>query len=382
MRRNASVAVVAGLAILLFSGIVLADAGGFFQELGSGYGRATTYQIGLGDLDGDGDLDAVFANQGIHDSRVLLNDGTGFFAYTDQRLTRQGHGVGIGDLDADGDLDLFITCAHYSNRGKPSRVYFNNGTAMFTESEQDIGDTNVSGNSVQLVDIEGDGDLDAYVAYMTVPDGAFISRLYLNDGHGLFAPFGEDLPFWATLVDLDLDGDVDALVQDSGVGYRVMTNDGTGGLEETWRLEDTEAKFGKSDAVVADLDGDGDLDILDTNGTWFDPGPSILLRNDGESGYTKAEPDLPTMKAAWLLHADFDGDDHPDLFLSLIADNDQLWLGDGTGGFTDSGVRLGKDHSRGAAAGDLDGDGDLDVFVPVYGFAGGPNRVWENVSGE
>jgi hypothetical protein len=62
----------------------------------------------------------------------------------------------------------------------------------------------------------------------------------------------------------------------------------------------------------------------------------------------------------------------------LQAEHNQLWLGDGSGGFVDSGVRLGCTDSRGAAAGDVDGDGALDVFVPVYGLTGGPNIVWRN----
>jgi hypothetical protein len=48
---------VAGLAGLLASFVVFADTDGFFRELGSGYGQATTFQVALGDLDGDGDLD-------------------------------------------------------------------------------------------------------------------------------------------------------------------------------------------------------------------------------------------------------------------------------------------------------------------------------------
>ena len=70
------------------------------------------------------------------------------------------------------------------------------------------------------------------------------------------------------------------------------------------------------------------------------------------------------------------------MFLPLLSGSDQLWLNDGHGTFVDSGVRLGGDHSSGAAAGDLDGDGEIDVFVPIYGFTGGPNIVWRNVSDE
>ena len=87
------------------------------------FGYTETFQVALGDLDSDGDIDAVFANMADNHSAVWLNDGAGQFEVTDQQLTQQGHGLDIGDLDGDGDLDIFITCAHYNGAGKPSVVY-------------------------------------------------------------------------------------------------------------------------------------------------------------------------------------------------------------------------------------------------------------------
>lgn len=159
-----------------------------FTRYGQVYGTAPTYQVALGDLDSDGDLDAVFANMGFNASRVLLNDGQASFTYTDQELTEQGHGIAIGDLDADGDLDLFICCAGYIvdsiTYNKPSRIYLNDGEAHFTDTGQDLGDTELSGTSVQLIDVDTDGDLDAHVNYYQDPNTT--GRIYLNDGHGSY----------------------------------------------------------------------------------------------------------------------------------------------------------------------------------------------------
>ena len=119
MKRQLLAASCLALALSL---LTFANAS-LFAPLGDGYGSTTTFQIVLGDLDGDGDLDAVFTNQGIARSRVLLNDGMGIFDDTDPKLTTQGHGADLGDLDSDGDLDLFILV--YGMGGGPNVVWRN-----------------------------------------------------------------------------------------------------------------------------------------------------------------------------------------------------------------------------------------------------------------
>ncbi|MBU1048651.1 VCBS repeat-containing protein [Candidatus Bipolaricaulota bacterium] len=368
--------------LLLLSAKVFGEDVLFFEAKDDGYGRATTFQVVLGDVDGDGDLDAVFANQGSFPSRVLLNNGAGQFTYTEQLLTGNGHGAGLADLDGDGDLDLFITCAYAFGISKPSRVYFNDGTGTFTDSGQDLGDTALSGNLVQLVDIDHDGDVDAFVAYLTVPGMDFISHVYLNDGMGTFSLSDYAFAYGTLFEDLDGDGDVDAFIKQTGIGYAVQMNDGAGTFAETWQYEDTVTSYEPWNAVFGDFDKDGTIDILDANGSATTAGPTRLFLNDGHEGYQVTDPGIPDAKAAWPVVADFNRDGHLDVFLSLTSDFDQLWLGVGSGHFIDSGVRLGRADSRGAAAGDVDSDGDLDLFVPVYGFVGGPNRLWLNVFGE
>ncbi|MCP4727636.1 MAG: hypothetical protein GY863_21535, partial [bacterium] len=70
-----------------------------------------TYQIALGDIDNDGDPDAVLSNMGSNDSQVLINGGKGNFSDSGEELTQEGHGVELGDLDSDGDLDFIMSCA-------------------------------------------------------------------------------------------------------------------------------------------------------------------------------------------------------------------------------------------------------------------------------
>jgi hypothetical protein len=370
---------VLGTLLVMWCGLLLVgqtDSPSPIQFSAAGeYGRATTFQIVLGDLDGDGDLDAVLANQGSFDSRVLLNDGTGQFAMTDQLLTRNGHGIDLGDLDGDGDLDIFIACAYAFGRSLPSKIYFNDGHAHFTDSGLDLGDTSISANLVQLVDVDADGDLDAFVAYLTLAR-EFMSHVFLNDGAGRFSKSEYDFPFGTLFQDLDGDGDVDAFIKEPESMYRALINDGHGTFVEAWRMDCAFLQYEPFSIAFGDVDGDGDVDAVDTNGTWTQAGQTSLLLGDGHGAFEIRTTELPSTYAAWPILSDFDRNGTLDVFLSILNQDNQVWLNDGAGQFTDCAVRLRGLGSCGPGVGDLDGDGDLDLFVPSYGTTGGASIVW------
>jgi predicted lipoprotein with Yx(FWY)xxD motif len=337
-----------------------------------------TFQIVLGDVDSDGDLDAVFSNMGSHHARVWFNDGLGTFTPSDQELTAQAHGIGIGDFDADGDLDLFITCAHYGSPGtwrkEPSRVYLNDGTGHYTDSGQDLGDLDSSGNSVDLVDIDTDGDLDAVLRYFE-EDHA----VYLNED-GVFTRSTISFPYERELRwgDLDADGDTDVFFKTPGVGYGVALNDGAGQFSDAWTMPDDSATHGYRSVGLADFEGDGDLDALVTNGWQADATPVIALRNDGTGQFAADVYDLPVVAWSWVEFGDLTGDGFPDAYLASFGEPDQVLINDGAGQFSDSGLALDRFLStRGLDLGDLDGDGDLDVFVAQFARSG-LNMIWFN----
>jgi hypothetical protein len=123
------------------------------QELGAG----ETFSISLGDLDGDGDLDAVVANY-QKPCQVWTNNGTGVFSAAQAMgESKTGHGVALGDLDGDGDLDVFVAL----NEEK-DQVWLNDGSGNFTDSNQRLGNAEDHSPSVSLVDVDNDGDLDAF----------------------------------------------------------------------------------------------------------------------------------------------------------------------------------------------------------------------------
>jgi hypothetical protein len=185
----------------------------------------------LGDLDGDGDLDAFIANSAHLDeamemadfdpNEVWLNDGQGVFSDSGQRLGAQrSYSIALGDLDGDGDLDAFV-----GNLGA-DEVWLNDGNAGFTDSGQTF--NNSLTRYVYLADLDGDGDLDAFLGSDTV------GRIWFNDGQGSFKVTGQRLSYsWDSAValgDVDGNGTVD-VVAGKLDSAKVWFNDGTGRMK-------------------------------------------------------------------------------------------------------------------------------------------------------
>ncbi len=330
-----------------------------------------TRAVSLGDVDGDGDLDAVVAN--FYQDRLLLNDGVGLF--TDFAGTNvpmadsQTGGVALGDVDGDGDLDAFV-----GNDGQ-DRLLLNGGTGRFTDVTTTglpaILDTTTA---VAFGDVDGDGDLDAFAANGV--SGMQPSRLYLNGGTGVFTDVTASnlaVPVSSALAvalgDLDGDGDLDALVGNNGQD-RVFLNGGAGVFADATATNLPSNMFATSSAVVlADVDGDGDLDAF--FGGWT--GSDRLYQNAGSAIFTDVTAgNLPVPWDQTIAAAlgDVDGDGDADALVGNTATypgaQDRLYLNSGSGSFTDvTGANLPvvSDMTYAVALGDVDGNGNLDALV-------------------
>lgn len=336
---------------------------------------AFTRHILLYDLDLDGDLDAVFANCTSHHSRIWLNDGRGNFSITKQILSEQAHGIDAGDLDGDGDIDLFITCHYYVENGEPrhrsSRVYLNDGKARFVDNGQELGDSLLSGNVVKLNDIDGDGDLDALVNYYREPN-----KIFLNDGKGRFALSDFSYPGESDFGDLNGDGTLDILARTRGAGFEFWSGNGDGTFTKFWERADSALQFGLSH--FCDLDRDEDLDIILTDFSLSERLPTRVWFNDGNSHFSEGAS-LPGVFRGTVSFGDLNNDGYPDAVATNHDAKAQIWLNDGSGTLVDSGIRLGasSDRHESAAVGDIDGDGDQDIFLAEG--RGGRNTIWFNM---
>ncbi len=341
---------------------------GHFVDSGQNLGSFNSYGVALGDVDGDGDLDAFGGNGNNQPDKVWLNDGTGIFSDSGQNLGNlRSEGVDLGDLDGDGDLDAFVT-----SWGQPNKVWLNDGTGVFADNGQNLG--NSHSVRVALGDVDGDRDLDAFVG-----NGHGEPNLvWLNDGTGHFADSTQRLGNVSTghvaLGDLDGDGDLDAFVGNYGASDRVWLNNGTGVFGDSGQRLGSEGSLG---VALGDLDGDGDLDAFVVHR--LEQQPDEVWLNDGRGYFTDSDQRLGNFVSNDVTLGDLDGDGDLDAVIGNISDQaNEVLLNDGTGAFIDSGQRLGNSYSLKAALGDLDSDGDLDAFVANFGQA---NRVWLNQPG-
>ena len=356
---------------------------------------------------------------------LFRNDGKGQFADVTAAsgLRARGWGMGtcIADYDNDGFQDIYVTAFG------PNVLVRNNGDGTFTDvtAGAGVGDTRWSTNCA-FADYDRDGDVDLYVANylafseVTIPRrGASANcrylgidvmcgprdlvgepdALYRNNGDGTFTDVTRatgivdpgHYGFGVIFSDLDGDSWPDIFVANDSVPNLLFRNNRDGTFSETGLASglalngDGKPQAGMG-ADAADYDGDGRLDVFVTN---FSQDYNTLYRNSAEGFFLDvshetgvATPSIPYL--GWGTgFADFDNDGLLDIFVAnghVYPDIDRFGLGTkylqrkqlfrnlGKGRFRDASEEVGaglliEKSSRGAAFGDIDNDGDIDVLV-------------------
>ena len=278
---------------------------------------------------------------------------SGFVQARDEAGSDRSTSCDAGDLDGDGDIDFVI--GRDGSLGVALRV--RNGLGEYPLSgNSPVGTDDV--RDVALGDIDGDGDLDLITGVV----GA--NRVYTNDGTGAFTDtlqlLGTGITLSVALGDLDGDGDLDLVSgNDFSTPVRTYTNDGTGVFSPT--LENL-GGFDTTDLALGDVDGDGDLDVL--AGNKGNNVPNEIWVNDGSGGFTLGSAVLTTQTTRVGL-GDIDGDGDLDAVIAVTGQN-EVSFNDGQGNFGPTAQVFSNGDHRGLALHDFDEDGDLDALLTKF----------------
>ena len=214
---------------------------------------------------------------------------------------------------------------------------------------------------VKLVDMDHDGDLDAVATHEINGGGVDV---FLNDGAGHFAAprFTSTITSpWVHVV-ADFNGDTypDVISSSDGTNgnpptLRFLTNDGTGGLT---LVPTFSVPFGGY-LEAGDIDRDGDQDVVFVTRE----GNVALLRNDGAGNFAAPVTIVPATRGFFGAFADYNGDNRPDLIVTLGAAGYGVVLADATGGFLAPVVHAVPGGVNFGSAADLNGDGHLNLLL-------------------
>lgn len=356
---------------------------------------------------------------------LYQNNGDGTFTDITEsaKVGDTGYGMGcvFADYDGDGFVDLYVT-----NYGE-NVLYRNNGDSTFTDVTQTAKVTcSLWSASASFADYDSDNNLDLYVCnYVnydlvkfqqqkeeSLQSGKLVPNalnptvfkpqdnvLYRNNGDGTFTDVTETAGVAASggrsmqsiFSDFDEDNDLDLYVANDTSENHIYRNEGNGTFTDV-SAESWAADFrGSMGLTAGDYDTDGDIDLFISH--WIDQ-EYVLYRNllkedENAKGIRFVDESYSAMLAEVTLKEigwgtalfDYDNDGDLDIFVAngstfqkleqpevLIPQHNQLFRNEGDGTFTDvsksTGIRtIPPRVSRGAAFGDYDNDGDVDIFI-------------------
>lgn len=331
-------------------------------------GISYTSDIACGDVTGDGAVDIVVAYAGNDHVTLYAASGSSWIAHqVGPVYENEPESVKLVDMDADGDLDV-LTAVFYAD----SVVWYENGNGVGTSWYRRVIDDSLEyARDAVAADLDGDGDLDvAAVGYFSNTVAWYQNRVIhraIDYGDPVSVRTGLGEPRGVELGDINRDGFTDMVVAEwSAATITVLlglNHAGTTWLEQTLSSSST----GVRDVALGDMDGDGDLDVVSasvgSDQVWW-------WENDGTAapGWT-SHPVLNGFNGAHCAEpVDIDGDG--DLDLAVVAyDGDEVAWVENVNGLGTSWTKYtitSPDGPHDVVVGELNGDGAPDLAFTAY----------------
>jgi len=314
----------------------------------------------LADLNADDHQDAFLVTNQMH--RIIFNDGTGNFT-SNRELLMRNYVLALGDLHGNGSLDAILVNFEEGEMGGELITECAEVPSDFVFPAHSEGATS---QVFAFRDGNRDGIPEDFIAGCCGGGTMMMNYATLFSNHR--SCLGTEYPMAAALGDLNGDGTLDAFLAkartrtQATVSNQIWLNDGLGNFADSGqRLGNVESYS----VVLDDLNGDSFLDAVVGNirggEIWF---------NDGQGNFTIGKQRLGSGMTNTIFVSDLDGDGYLDLFLGSYT-SIRVWLNDGTGRFK-SGQRINYDRYDAVSVGDVTDDGLMDLFV------GGPDsyQVW------
>ena len=283
--------------IILETYILINEGDGIFTELNIGLQPFDGVSVvAIADIDGDDDLDLFIKDPAVFGGDeffIHVNDGNNNFSVRNLPLPDNTNfgAVDSGDIDADGDIDLVITMTFEEEE---VIIYWNDGNGQFTQDVLSI-NNDVSSNSVELEDMDNDGDLE--IVAMTD------SRIRVYENTDNFETISSESNFlnnalFFSTSDINNDGLQDIICashDDSDIQISFFENKGDDGFSFQKIVNNFpasnfisfgEKSYTKNTLQSVDVDGDGKKDLVFTDG-YNDPNQVVLMKGTGSFVSTK-----------------------------------------------------------------------------------------------
>lgn len=359
------------------------DYGSLFVDAAAGLTGVQNSASTFGDVDGDGFLDLVVSGLDsgpLARTEYYRNDGAGGF--TSQGAVFQdlyAGAVALGDLGGGPEDDVVIL----GTDGSAKYVEVYDSTADPPGFVSNLAE--LTNGSISIGDVDGDADLDIVVTGSDLSNNA-VSLLLRNDGAFSFTPFAGVLPdvqdSSSDFADVDDDGDLDfVLTGDTGGGpgsyaAELFRNDGTGSFSSYGGV----TPVARGSSRFGDVDGDGDPDLVVTGEDDTTVRIATLYLNDGSGSFSDSGIALAGVSDSAIAFGDIDEDTDLDLIItgSDGSPTTVLYVNDGTGNFASVAAGLQPVSGGSVSVGDVENDGDIDLVIT--GFDGSNPRaiVYEN----